>query len=81
LKGSVDGFSYFIDFKLFHFLTRIIPVFQINNKNIDFSDLLPDTVYQVRVLAATKVGYGRIDQKDWLWVDYRTPSRGDCKFS
>jgi hypothetical protein len=50
-------------------------------KIIDFSDLLPDTVYQVRVLAATKAGYGRIDQKDWPWVDYRTPSRGDCKFS
>ena len=56
-------------------------VFKISNTNFDLSDLLPDTVYQVRVVAATKAGYWRRDQKDWPWVDYRTPSRGDCKFS
>ncbi|XP_063438172.1 protogenin-like [Mytilus trossulus] len=32
----------------------------------------PDTDYRVRVLASTKAGYCRIENKDWPWVDYRT---------
>ena len=37
------------------------------------TDLEPDTVYQVLVLAGTKVGFPDLHDDRWKWISHKTP--------
>ena len=61
------------EFRMKSFRSFICCLMNHTYSNILYQGLQPDTEYRVRVLASTSAGYSRIDNKDWPWVDYRTP--------